>query len=53
MIDDCHHGVAVLPGEFVSLALYDDVYQRAHENGVARPPVRPRFDSLLLLSVEP
>jgi hypothetical protein len=28
--DDCHHGVAALPGEFVSLVLYDDVYQRAH-----------------------
>jgi hypothetical protein len=25
--DDCRHGVASLPGEFVSLALYDDVYQ--------------------------
>jgi hypothetical protein len=25
--DGCHHGVASLPGEFVSLVLYDDVYQ--------------------------
>lgn len=25
------HGVAHLPGEFVSLILYDDVYWRSHE----------------------
>ena len=24
---ECHHGVAHQPGEFVGLALYDDVYQ--------------------------
>jgi hypothetical protein len=29
--DDCRHGVAALPDEFVSLVLYDDVYQRARE----------------------
>jgi hypothetical protein len=29
--DDCPHGVAALPGEFVSLVLYDDVYQRTRK----------------------
>ena len=27
MSERCQHGVASLPGEFVSLVLYDDVYQ--------------------------
>jgi hypothetical protein len=27
------HGVAHLPGEFVSLILYDDVYRQRHERG--------------------
>jgi hypothetical protein len=31
MTDDCTHGVAALPGEFVSLVLYDEVYQRSRE----------------------
>jgi hypothetical protein len=29
--DECAHGVAAQPGEFVSLVLYDDVYLAAHE----------------------
>jgi hypothetical protein len=29
--DDCPHGVAALPGEFVGLVLYDEVHQRARE----------------------
>ena len=27
----CHHGVVRLPGEFVSLVLYDETYQQTRE----------------------
>jgi hypothetical protein len=34
--DHCHHGVAWLDGEFVGLALYDDVYQAARNHNRPR-----------------